>query len=281
MAKIRTKTFSAYLADDDGAPATGLSPTITIYNTTDGTTPVSGASMTEVGGGFYKYSYTEYDYEKDYLANADGGATLTGANRYAPMGNDTDTRGIRDGISADHGSSLYTKSGFAVFGDKIDSKDIDKLVKQLTPRLIKEVTQAIEKKKLDISYTLDTQEAEKTLKTQIQRISDAAQANITEQQMDLSGVMKSLKDLRQIVKEKEPDNTEIFEKIEQLKTDISSTISERTDKKPILEAVSQLQEILIGRIGEESDALVEEIMERLDEADEENAKKKKALLEAL
>jgi hypothetical protein len=55
-----------------GVPETGLSPTITIRNTEDGSIVVSAAAMTEVGGGAYKYDFNN-DIAKKYSVVSDGG----------------------------------------------------------------------------------------------------------------------------------------------------------------------------------------------------------------
>lgn len=56
----------------NGIPETGLSPTITIRDTSDGSVVVNGAAMTEVGGGAYKYDFSN-DTAKKYSAVMDGG----------------------------------------------------------------------------------------------------------------------------------------------------------------------------------------------------------------
>lgn len=65
-----------------GAPATGLSPTITIRKVSDGSAVVSAQAMTEVGSGWYKYDYTGYDETLDYVFMADGGAGQPAGERY-------------------------------------------------------------------------------------------------------------------------------------------------------------------------------------------------------
>lgn len=67
-----------------GAPQTGLSPTLDIYDLSDNSIAVNDGSMTEIGDGFYKYSFTSYQSSKDYNIVCDGGATLSGHERYIP-----------------------------------------------------------------------------------------------------------------------------------------------------------------------------------------------------
>lgn len=75
--------FVAYFTNS-GTPATGLSPTITIWKVSDNSVLVNAAAMTEIAGGFYKYDYGAYDPTVDVVARADGGATLSGYDRYPP-----------------------------------------------------------------------------------------------------------------------------------------------------------------------------------------------------
>lgn len=66
---------------DAGVPATGLSPTVDVW-TSAGTQVVTGASMTEVDGGFYFYDFSSYDETQDYFIRADGGVSLSSTDRY-------------------------------------------------------------------------------------------------------------------------------------------------------------------------------------------------------
>lgn len=74
--------ITAYFSDG-GSPKTGLSPTIDIYDLSDNSLDIDGGAMTEVGGGFYKYTFTAHDNTKDYAIICDGTATLSGSERYA------------------------------------------------------------------------------------------------------------------------------------------------------------------------------------------------------
>ena len=79
--------ISAYFTDS-GAPKTGLSPTVTVYDLSDNTKAVDAASMTEVGGGFYKYDFTGFDSSEDYSIICDGGSGLSNSERYVVAGSD-------------------------------------------------------------------------------------------------------------------------------------------------------------------------------------------------
>ena len=61
---------------------TGLSPTVTITDLLDNSTAINSAAMSEIGTiGVYKYEFSAYSANKDYLYTADGGAGL-GDERY-------------------------------------------------------------------------------------------------------------------------------------------------------------------------------------------------------
>lgn len=73
----------------NGSPALGLTPTITIRDV-DTTLPVvTGALMTEVGDGFYKYVFTAYLPNKNYAITIDGGSELLPGERYSFAGNES------------------------------------------------------------------------------------------------------------------------------------------------------------------------------------------------
>ena len=78
-----------------GTPATGLSPTLTIWDLA-GTTYASGVAMSEVAGGFYNYDFSTYDYTKDYVMRAYE-SSLPTAEQYVVATNEADsmnTQGI-------------------------------------------------------------------------------------------------------------------------------------------------------------------------------------------
>ena len=65
-----------------GVPETGLSPTVTGYDLSDNSVVINAQSMSEVGGGVYKYDFTTYDSAKDYVYICDGTGTLPDFERY-------------------------------------------------------------------------------------------------------------------------------------------------------------------------------------------------------
>ena len=87
--KIITSHFTL-----NGAPATGLTPTIDIWemdkiNPAINTLVVNAASMVEIGSGWYRYNFTTYDFAKDYIMTADGGSSLPTFERYQPGANES------------------------------------------------------------------------------------------------------------------------------------------------------------------------------------------------
>jgi len=64
----------------DAAPKTGLQPTITLYDLSDNSSTTT--TLSEVGGGWYKYNLTFSDYTKEYAFTIDGGTSLSESDRY-------------------------------------------------------------------------------------------------------------------------------------------------------------------------------------------------------
>jgi len=83
---------------DDSLPKTGLTPTIKIRDVSDGSILINGASMTEVGDGFYRYDYSAYDSTKEYAIICDGGISLSDTERYVYAGNENYVEDIIDGV---------------------------------------------------------------------------------------------------------------------------------------------------------------------------------------
>ena len=57
--------ITAYFSED-GSPKTGLSPTLDIIDLSDNSVVVNDGAMSEVGQGWYKYTFAGYDNTKDY-----------------------------------------------------------------------------------------------------------------------------------------------------------------------------------------------------------------------
>lgn len=73
---------------DGGLPLTGLSPTIKIREVGTGLVVITADPMTDIGDGFYKYSFTTFDTDKSYVYVVDGGNALADEIRYSYGGND-------------------------------------------------------------------------------------------------------------------------------------------------------------------------------------------------
>lgn len=74
---------------DNGVPKTGLSPVITVWQVDTSTKLIDSQPMSEIGDGGYKYYFTTYDTDKDYLFVSDGGAILESSDRYKYTTNET------------------------------------------------------------------------------------------------------------------------------------------------------------------------------------------------
>lgn len=66
----------------DGSPALGLAPTITIRRADVPALEVSAAAMSEVGDGWYAYTWPSFNTEREYVATFDGGPSLSEGERY-------------------------------------------------------------------------------------------------------------------------------------------------------------------------------------------------------
>lgn len=67
---------------NNGTPATGLNPSLIAVDVSDNSVVLNSVTMAEIGYGGYKYDFSAYDKTKDYFYRSDGGATLSGNDRY-------------------------------------------------------------------------------------------------------------------------------------------------------------------------------------------------------
>lgn len=75
---------------DGGVPAVGLHPTIRVWRVQhDDNVLVSESAMEEVGDGFYKFAFSQYESQYGYIFRADGGPTLTATDRYSIAATET------------------------------------------------------------------------------------------------------------------------------------------------------------------------------------------------
>lgn len=86
MSKILTVHFTS-----DGLPTIGLTPTIDIYEITSGvdTLVISSGSVIEIGNGWYKYVFSSYLPNKNYIFTFDGGSSMFDCERYKVGGNES------------------------------------------------------------------------------------------------------------------------------------------------------------------------------------------------
>jgi hypothetical protein len=84
---------------NSGIPQPGLSPIVDIFeldpsNPAINTQVVNNGVTVEIGMGFYRYDFATYDQTKNYVFVFDGGAGLTGCDRYKYGGNESYTEEI-------------------------------------------------------------------------------------------------------------------------------------------------------------------------------------------
>lgn len=84
--KIITTNFT-----ENGDPKAGLHPTITIYllTSTASTVVVTADQMMEIGDGWYRYNFADYNPSNSYVFTIDGGNTLSQYERYKHGANES------------------------------------------------------------------------------------------------------------------------------------------------------------------------------------------------
>lgn len=78
---MATKTIISAFTEA-GVAKTGLSPVVDIWQVDDNTQVITSEAMTEIAGGFYKYSFTTQNIAKDYVFKCDA-VTLNDYERYS------------------------------------------------------------------------------------------------------------------------------------------------------------------------------------------------------
>ena len=131
-------TYILAFFTQNGSPATGLSATVDVYDMSGTTKIINAAEYTEIGGGGYKLDWssgtTAYSATSDYFIVSDGGATLSGAERYKYGSNEADIsnnglegsttyeQAMRLMLSALAGKSTGGGTATLTFRDQADSK---------------------------------------------------------------------------------------------------------------------------------------------------------------
>ena len=110
-------TITANFRLNNGAPATGFTPTLIVRTISPDTIVIGspGQVMAEVGDGFYKFDFAAYDPRVDYVFLADGGVTLSTTRFVDSSSEIPDPEDNADGIwraeSTDYGSPVTSMAG--------------------------------------------------------------------------------------------------------------------------------------------------------------------------
>mgnify|MGYP003474763392 CR=1 FL=1 len=111
---MATKILTVHFTSS-GSPATGLSPTVDIYELdpvtpTTNTLIVDNGATVEIGAGWYRYQFTTYDTAKSYVFTFDGGVGLPAYERYKVGGNETYAEEVSDSVW-DETANAHVQSG--------------------------------------------------------------------------------------------------------------------------------------------------------------------------
>lgn len=121
------------LFSNSSGPITGLTPSLTIL-TASGDTIQNNVTMTEVGGGIYKYTFNDND-NFDYVFSADGGASITSGNRYCFGSNELPQNKGGGGLALTHDMMIMLKrisDNFVTSGNlKLEFKEFIQRIKEL------------------------------------------------------------------------------------------------------------------------------------------------------
>jgi len=112
-----------------GVPEAGLSPIITIRDTSDGLVVVNGANVPEVGGGAYAYNFAN-DTAKKYCAVIDGGVDTLDSRYMTAWSERAKAEAEIDELQGNQGDWL-TATGFATATDMTWLKKIVTQKKEL------------------------------------------------------------------------------------------------------------------------------------------------------
>lgn len=115
----------------NGTPQIGLTPTIDVYelhptNPLLDTLLINDGVTTEIGNGWYRYDFLNYDFTKNYVYSFDGGIGLPACERYKIGGNESYVEDISSEVweeqSTDHLNAGTT--GFLLTQIKSDTTSI-------------------------------------------------------------------------------------------------------------------------------------------------------------
>ena len=282
MVKIILASFTSA-----GTPQTGLSPTIRIRDLSDNSLAITDAAMTEVGDGFYKYSFATYDEDKEYSIRADGTATLAAADRYQFAGNESYVDDLWDAQTTDHdviGSlavEMRTGSGGSMVEGEGRRLSLEEA--QTLARMVWEVILKGEEKAKDVLLSRSDFDALKDkvlLKDKIKVTTEIVKVT-TLPAPDLSPVTKAIGQLTAKV-EKLPTKFPELETPTEL-AEIMATLTELKELAPAVEEIRQVvAEVAVKEIDLSTvENLVAELQALLTNREELTAKQVNSLLAGL
>jgi len=142
-----------------GVAATGLSPILDGWET-DGSQVITSQTMTEIAGGYYKYTFSTYTPANNYCFRADGGATQPTSERYMFATNEVDQVSLGGGGGGTKVMAFGNKSPWThKQRDRIlkDTKETRKMLKDMAES-INELLLFLEGMKIKLSSKEDSKE---------------------------------------------------------------------------------------------------------------------------
>lgn len=210
------KTIVAFFTNQ-GSPETGLTPTIRIWDIGAGALVVTDEAMTELGDGFYHFSFAAYDENKDYAIRCDGGNTLDDFERYVFAGNESyveDIWGAKTGhhnLPGSFGSAVVSGGGAVL--SSAEGRPLSKGEMEEFARLVWEVMVDNQRKAKDVLLTRSD--------------FDAARDEVTAK--GLGNLQAEMKDGLEQVKAKVDDNKVVSVDLSELK-DLIAKLAAKKDK---------------------------------------------------
>jgi len=239
--QITLKTFFT----ESGSPKTGItSGTIRIRDTETNALVVTDEAITEIGDGFYKYIFENYNPEKNYVFRWDAGVAsgLTGADRYSYAG-DSDLPEILNamhgvgawgGYIGGNGSNSNKNLAKIIWGYEIEGLSAsDRLIISSSPEKLTDTIKSISTK-IDSIFSLSSEilslekedDSENRITSKIVSNNEALRREIVSLGTNIPKLEKILSELKEIVSDetKSEKDKEDREENKKLLSDIGNII---------------------------------------------------------